>query len=73
MFCLFFSEQTVTNFEQAVAAKHEMFNNFFHHCLKGGVYLPPSSYETCFISSAHQQEDISKTLETFESAFSSFG
>jgi len=73
MFCLFFSEQTVTNFEQAVAAKHEIFNNFFHHCLKGGVYLPPSSYETCFISSAHQQEDISKTLETFESAFSSFG
>lgn len=73
MFCLFFSEQTVTNFEQAVAAKHEMFNNFFHHCLKGGVYLPPSSYETCFISCAHQQEDISKTLETFESAFSSFG
>ena len=73
MFCLFFSEQTVTNYEQAVAAKHEMFNNFFHHCLKGGVYLPPSSYETCFISSAHQQEDISKTLETFESAFSSFG
>ncbi len=73
MFCLFFSEQTVTNYEQAVAAKHEIFNNFFHHCLKGGVYLPPSSYETCFISSAHQQEDISKTLETFESAFSSFG
>lgn len=73
MFCLFFSEQTVTNYEQAVAAKHEIFNNFFHHCLKGEVYLPPSSYETCFISSAHQQEDISKTLETFESAFSSFG
>ena len=73
MFCLFFSEHTVTNFEQAVAAKHEIFNNLFHHCLKGGVYLPPSSYETCFISSAHQQEDISKTLETFESAFSSFG
>lgn len=73
MFCLFFSEQTVTNYEQAVAAKHEIFNTFFHHCLKGGVYLPPSSYETCFISSAHQQEDISKTLETFESAFSSFG
>lgn len=73
MFCLFFSDNTVTNFEQAVGAKHEIFNSFFHHCLKGGVYLPPSSYETCFISSAHQQQDIEKTLETFQGAFSSFG
>ncbi|MDG1172814.1 MAG: glutamate-1-semialdehyde 2,1-aminomutase, partial [Opitutales bacterium] len=53
MFCLFFSDQKVTQFEGAISAKHENFNKFFHHCLQSGVYLPPSSYETCFISAAH--------------------
>ena len=73
MFCLFFSDQNVTQFEQAVAARHEHYNNFFHSCLNQGLYIPPSSYETCFISSAHGEEDVSKTLEIFEVALSTFG
>lgn len=73
MFCLFFSDQNVTQFEQAVAARHEHYNNFFHSCLNQGLYIPPSSYETCFISSAHGAEDVSKTLEIFEVALSTFG
>ena len=72
MFCLFFSDQKITNFEDAVTAKHDNFKAFFHACLKHGVYLPPSSYETCFISNSHKEEDIAKTLETFQAAFSSF-
>jgi glutamate-1-semialdehyde 2,1-aminomutase len=72
MFCLFFNEDRVTNFEQAVASKHDNFNSLFRSCLDQGVYLPPSSYETCFISLSHTDEDISKTLEIFESAFDSF-
>ena len=73
MFCLFFSDQNVTQFEQAVAARHEHYNNFFHSCLNQGLYIPPSSYETCFISSAHGAEEVSKTLEIFEVALSTFG
>ena len=73
MFCLFFSDQNVTQFEQAVAARHEHYNNFFHSCLNQGLYIPPSSYETCFISSAHGAEDVLKTLEIFEVALSTFG
>ncbi|MEK9773144.1 MAG: glutamate-1-semialdehyde 2,1-aminomutase [Opitutae bacterium] len=73
MFCLFFSDQNVTQFEQAVATRHENYNAFFHSCLNQGLYLPPSSYETCFISSAHREDDISKTLEIFQVAFRSFG
>jgi glutamate-1-semialdehyde 2,1-aminomutase len=65
MYCLFFTDSPVTEFEQAVGAKHEHFNALFHHCLQTGLYLPPSSYETCFISTAHQQKDIDQTLEIF--------
>jgi len=73
MFCLFFSEKTVTQFEDAVSAKHENFNHFFHFCLKKGVYLPPSSYETCFISAAHSEEDIANTLQVFQEGIFSLG
>jgi len=72
MFSLFFTDSPVTRFEEAVEAKHEHFNSFFHTCLKNGLYLPPSSYETCFISSSHSGGDISQTLDIFNRAFSSF-
>lgn len=73
MFCLFFSEEKITQFEQAVDAKHDFFNSLFNICMNQGVYLPPSSYETCFLSCAHTEDDLSKTLEVFQLAFSSFG
>ena len=65
MYCLFFSENPVTNFDQAIACKHENFNSIFHKMMQRGIYLPPSSYETCFISAAHAEEDLLKTLEAF--------
>ena len=65
MFCLFFSESTVTNFEQAVACAHGSFNSVFHKMMERGVYLPPSSYETCFISTMHKEKEVSQTLEAF--------
>ncbi len=71
MLSLFFTEETVLNFEQALACKHDRFNSIFHHLLESGVYLPPSSYETCFISTAHEQPVIEQTLDKVNSAFSS--
>jgi len=65
MFCLFFSESTVTNFEQAVACAHRSFNSVFHKMMEQGVYLPPSSYETSFISTMHKEKEVSQTLEAF--------
>ncbi len=73
MFCLFFSENPVTRFEEAVDATHERFNKLFHTCLENGVYLPPSSYETCFISTAHDRDAVDKTLTVFERGFKAFG
>ena len=72
MYCLFFSEEPVLNFEQALASDGQLFNKLFQSCLKNGVYLPPSAYETCFISTSHQAEDITFTLDRFQKAFNSF-
>ena len=65
MYCLFFADEPVTNFDHAIGSKHEMFKSVFHKMLEKGVYLPPSSYETCFISGAHSDEDLEKTLDAF--------
>jgi glutamate-1-semialdehyde 2,1-aminomutase len=72
MYSLFFSEEPVLNFEQALASDRELFNKLFQSCLENGVYLPPSAYETCFISTAHQTVDITFTLDRFQKAFNSF-
>ena len=72
MFCLFFSEKPVTNLDQAMGCKHDHFNKLFHKLLESGLYLPPSSYETCFISAKHQDHIVTETLEKIERAFSSF-
>jgi glutamate-1-semialdehyde 2,1-aminomutase len=72
MYSLFFSEEPVLNFEQALASDRELFNKLFQSCLENGVYFPPSAYETCFISTAHQTVDITFTLDRFQKAFNSF-
>lgn len=63
MMSIFFGTHRVSNFEEAAAANHALFNNFFHHLLKNGVYLPPSGFETWFISDAIKEREIDKTLE----------
>lgn len=69
MYCLFFNENPVRNFEDAISSEGEYFKKLFQYCLANGVYLPPSPYETCFISNAHMENDISKTLDIFDKAF----
>ncbi len=63
MISFFFGENKVSNFEDAQKANHQLFNQFFHHLLKEGIYLPPSGYETWFISDSIGNEEIEKTLE----------
>jgi len=70
MFCLFFSEDPVRNFEQALDSDAGAFKKIFQTCLANGVYLPPSAYETCFISAAHGEDEISQTLEQVRLALS---
>ena len=62
MFGIFFSEEPVTAYEQAVACDIERFKRFFHGMLAEGVYLAPSAFEAGFLSSAHSDEDIETTI-----------
>ena len=63
MMSLFFHVNAVSNFKEAADANHALFNNFFHQLLEKGIYLPPSGYETWFISDAIKETEIDKTLE----------
>ena len=70
MFGFFFSEEkNISSFAQVSACDYERFKKFYHGMLAEGVYLAPSSYETGFVSSAHSDEDIEKTLDAAEKVF----
>ena len=69
MFCLFFTNSPVRDLDSATAAAESgSFKGFFHYCLKNGVFLAPSPYETGFISMAHSEEDILQTVQIIENA-----
>jgi glutamate-1-semialdehyde 2,1-aminomutase len=61
MFCLFFARGPIADLSSAHRSDLKMFARFFHACLKRGVYLAPSQFETGFISTAHSQNDIERT------------
>ena len=63
MFALFFSDSPVRNYNDAISSETQLFNKLFHYALENGVYLPPSGYETCFISTAHNGKDIERAAE----------
>ncbi|PKG85204.1 glutamate-1-semialdehyde-2,1-aminomutase [Colwellia sp. 75C3] len=71
MFGFFFTEDknTITTYEQATQCDGEMFKRFFHLMLAEGVYLAPSAYETGFLSTAHSDEIIEKTLVAADKCF----
>lgn len=63
MMSVFFHINSVSNFNEAAVSNHALFNNFFHQLLEKGIYLPPSGFETWFISAAIKESEIDKTLE----------
>ena len=72
MFSPIFSEEPVTNFEQALKVDAAKFGKLFHYALEHGIYLPPSAYETCFISTAHTDLDLEKTADVLSAGLKSF-
>ncbi|MCF6354583.1 MAG: glutamate-1-semialdehyde 2,1-aminomutase [Candidatus Polarisedimenticolaceae bacterium] len=70
MFGIFFTDApAVENFAQATACNQDAFKQFFHSMLDRGIYMAPSSYEAGFVSSAHNDDDITVTLEAAAAAF----
>lgn len=62
MISVHFSEKPINNFADAASANNALFNKFFHSMLNNGVYLPPSAYETWFVSHAISASDIEHTI-----------
>ena len=70
MFGIFFSEEkNISNFAQVSRCDAERFKKFYHGMLDKGVYLAPSAFEAGFVSSAHTDADIEKTLDVAEEVF----
>jgi len=63
MFCLYFTEEPVTDLASAQKSDREAFGRFFHGCMERGVYFAPSQFEAGFISLAHTTEDMDRTGE----------
>jgi len=68
MWGVFFAEGPVRSFEDAKRADGELFGRFFQACRRRGIFLPPSSFEACFLSTAHTDEDIAFTAEAMRDA-----
>ncbi len=68
MFTLFFTPQRVTNWDTAKTADTARFGQFFRAMLERGHYLPPSQFEAAFVSLAHTNEDIERTIAAAEAS-----
>ena len=66
MMCMFFSNDAVRNFDDALKCDTERYGKYFHEMLGRGVYLAPSQFEAAFVSLAHTEKDIEKTLRAAE-------
>ncbi len=62
LFAIFFGRESVASFEEVRASETDRFARFFHEALERGVYLPPSAYETCFLSTAHDDETLDRAI-----------
>ncbi|WP_082795638.1 glutamate-1-semialdehyde 2,1-aminomutase [Flammeovirga sp. SJP92] len=66
MVCIFFTDKKVKNFADAQTTDTEKFGKFFHAMLENGVYLPPSQYESWFMSAALTEENLASILEAID-------
>jgi len=70
MFTVFFSKKQVTRYQEARECNLKTFAHYFRLMLKQGIYLPPSQFETNFVSTVHTMRDITRTLEAADKTFS---
>jgi glutamate-1-semialdehyde 2,1-aminomutase len=69
MMTWFFTDQAVTDSESAKLSDIKRFRMFFHAMLERGIYLPPSQYEALFVSTAHTEADIARTIDAARESF----
>ncbi len=69
MMTWFFTTSPVTDYDSAKLSDTARFGKFFHAMLERGIYLPPSQYEALFVSTAHSEVDIERTVEAAKESF----
>ena len=68
MFCPYFSETPVENFDDVKNCDQELFTTFYRHMRAQGIYLAPSAFETGMVSFAHTDDDFSRALDAARAA-----
>ena len=66
MSCGYFTDRPVHNLEDAMLSDRELFKKYFHGMLGEGIYMAPSAFEAGFISAAHTEDDIDRTIAAAE-------
>jgi len=69
LFTIFFTGGPVTDYQSAKTSDTKRFAQFFIRMMEQGIYLPPSQFEAWFLSLAHTQRDLEKTIEACDEAF----
>lgn len=69
MIGFFFTNEEVINFETAKTSDLQLFAEYFKLMAEEGIFLPPSQFEGMFISTAHTEEHIAKTVDAFHKVF----
>ncbi|MFI5450123.1 MAG: glutamate-1-semialdehyde 2,1-aminomutase [Candidatus Bathyarchaeia archaeon] len=69
MLGLFFTDIDVKDYSSAKSSDTSAYKLIFNSMLEHGVYLPPSPFETIFVSAAHSQRDVTKTIDAAKRAF----
>ena len=68
---LFFGENPVTDFASAKASDADKYKSYYAKMLEQGIYLAPSPFEACFVSTAHDENSIQKTIDGAATSFDS--
>lgn len=71
MLTVFFTRDSVADYESALRSNTDLFARFFRGLLRRGVYWPPSQFEAAFVSLAHSKEDILTTINAAGQALKS--
>jgi glutamate-1-semialdehyde 2,1-aminomutase len=70
MFSIFFTKETVVDFDTAKTSDLQLFSSYFNGMLERGVYLAPSQYESLFVSTAIGQKEIEKIVSANRASLS---
>lgn len=69
MIGFFFTNEKVVNYDKAKTSDLELFAEYYRLMAEEGIFLPPSQFEGMFLSAAHTEEHIAKTVEAFHKVF----